>query len=273
VTVRPGAYVSAADPRLRDPVARHGLAVRAALARLGPGAVVSHVSAAVLHGLPVWAVPLRRVHVTRARASGGRRGGLVHVHVARFAEGEVVEVDELSVTSVARTIADLARSAGFESAVVAADAALRTAGATREELVEAVTRAAHRRGNPAAARVVAFADPRSESVGESRSRVALVRAGLPAAVPQWEVRSSSGALIGRVDFGWPGLGTVGEFDGRAKYGRLLRPGESAADAVVREKIREDAIRDCGLRVVRWTWDELARFDEVTGRLRRSWGGR
>ena len=55
------------------------------MARLAAGAVCSHVTAAVLHGLPVWQVPLGRVHVTRApNGSGSRTNARVHVHVARL---------------------------------------------------------------------------------------------------------------------------------------------------------------------------------------------
>ncbi len=97
----------------------------------------------------------------------------------------------------------------------------------------------------------------------------MLRAGLPAPVPQWEVSDDGGKLIGRVDFGWPELRTVGEFDGRLKYGRLLRAGQSAADAVFDEKIREDALRGQGLAVVRWTWADLDTFDAVAERLRRA----
>ena len=43
----------------------------AALGHLTGPAVVSHVSAAVLHGLPLWAVRLDRVDVTRDQGSGG----------------------------------------------------------------------------------------------------------------------------------------------------------------------------------------------------------
>ncbi len=71
------------------------------------------------------------------------------------------------------------------------------------------------------------------------------------------------------DLGWPELRTVGEFDGMVKYGRFRRPGETVADAVVREKLREDAIRDTGLRVVRWTWTELGQFAVVVDRLQRA----
>jgi hypothetical protein len=52
-TVRRGAYIASSDGRLGDPLARHALAARAAVVQLAPEAVVSHVSAAVLHGLDV----------------------------------------------------------------------------------------------------------------------------------------------------------------------------------------------------------------------------
>lgn len=142
-----------------------------------------------------------------------------------------------------------------------ADGALHSGRLLPAELAEALVRAAHRRGTPAARRAGAFADGASESVGECRSRVAVHRAGLPAPALQWQVQGVRG-LLGRVDFGWEELRTVGEFDGRSKYGRLLQPGQTAGGAVVAEKIREDRLRDEGLRVVRWTWDELDRFDVV-----------
>ena len=54
-----------------------------------------------------------------------------------------------------------------------------------------------------------------------------------------------------------------------KYGRLLRPGQSAGDAVYEEKLREDELRDTGRQVVRWTWPELDTPDVVGGRLLRA----
>ncbi len=266
--IRPGAFVGSGDERLGKPTARHALLIRSTLPRLGPGAVISHVSAAVLHGLPIWKVPLPRVHVTRDASGGGRVGRRLHLHASRLEFGDVIDVDGVAVTSVARTLVDVARSAPFEQAVVIADAALAARLVAPDELLAVQARSAGRRGGPAARRVLTFADGRSESVGESRSRVGLWRAGLPPPVLQWEVRSSDGAFIGRVDFGWPEHGAVGEFDGRAKYGRLLRPGQDPADAVFEEKLREDALRGQRLTVTRWTWFDLDRFEPVANRLRR-----
>jgi hypothetical protein len=259
--VRPGAYVHGPEPD--DEAARHLLAVCAALPCLGAGTVVSHASAAVVHGLPLWRVRLDRVRATRDRTSGARRSALVHLHSAALHPDEVSIVDGMPVTSVARTLADLARLLPFEEALVPADAALHRGLVTREELAEALARAGRRPNNAAARRVVAFADGAAESPGESRSRVAIRRAGLPVPVLQH-------AVIGtRTDFWWEEFRTVGEFDGKVKYGRYLRPGQLPGDAVFAEKRREDALRDRGFEVVRWVWDELETFDRVVARLRRA----
>ena len=173
--VRRGAYVEGARPE--DAALHHELLVRAAVAELDGSAVVSHVSAAVVHGLAVWSLPLDRVQVTRNRSrSGARRGSRVHVHSAPLADDELVVVDGVVCTGLARTVVDLAREMPFEQAVVCADAALR-AGLERPALDAALRRARGWPGAPAARRAVAFADGGSESVGESRSRVAIALAG------------------------------------------------------------------------------------------------
>ncbi len=187
----------------------------------------------------------------------------MHLHAATLQADEVTLVDGLPVTSVSRTLADLGRMLPFEAALVPTDAALRRGLVTREELLGAVGCGAHRPHNAAARRVAAFADGRAESPGETRSRVAIHRAGLPAPVLQYRVVGT------RTDFGWPEYRTVGEFDGKVKYGRLLRPGQQPGDAVFAEKRREDALRDHGLQVVRWVWDELDPFELPVARLRRA----
>lgn len=267
VPLRPGAYADSGDERLSTPVQRHALLVRATVAQLGPDLVASHVSAALLLGIDVWAVALDRVHVTRPGSSGGRRSRHLQVHVTALEPDEIVSVDGLQLTGPARTVADLLRSLPFEKALVVADSALHRHLVTRAEIATALARAPRRHGTAAALRVLACADGRAESPGESRSRARMREAGLPPPELQVPVLGADGRALGRVDFGWPGV--VGEFDGRVKYGRLLRPGQEPGDAVFAEKVREDAIRDTGLRVVRWTWPELEPFAAVAERLRRA----
>lgn len=261
--VRRGAYVHGELPNEAE--ARHLLAVHAAVAELSGEAVISHGSAALLHGLPLWNVPLRRVHATRnRRRSGGRLDDRVHLHSAPLAADEVVQVGGILVTSVAVTVLDIARTVPFEQAVVVADHALARHLLPAGELAAAAARRKRWPGMPAARRALGFAAAGSRSVGESRSRVAIARAGLPAPVLQWVVRNADGVALGEADFGWPHLRTLGEFDGRIKYGKL----QDAADAVYEEKLREDAFRMEDLGVVRWGWGALDDFGETAAHIRR-----
>jgi hypothetical protein len=249
-----GAYVVGAPALGRR--ARHLLVVRATLAGLRTPAVVSHASAAALHGLPLWGVPLHQVHVTRhppARTDSDTR---LRSHAARLPGEDVVTVGSTPVTGIARTVVDLARTLPFAPALAVADAALRHAGIGRADLWTVVEALAGTRGTRAARRVVQAADGRSESVGESRSRAVLLQLGLPLPDLQVEVRSADGSVVGRCDFGWRPQRLLGEFDGRVKYGRLLRPGQQPGDAVFAEKRREDALRGEDWGMVRWVWQDL-----------------
>ncbi|WP_448625383.1 type IV toxin-antitoxin system AbiEi family antitoxin domain-containing protein [Geodermatophilus sp. URMC 64] len=261
------------DAALLAGEARHVAVVRATVAGLRVPGVVSHVSAAVLHGLPLWNVPLGRVHVTRrppAHGSGSRR---VHLHVARLPDDEVTVVDGVALTDLARTSVDVARTLPFEQAVIVVDAALATRKVTRDELIACLDRLGPVPGARRATRVVAFADGRSESPGESRSRVLMHRLRLPAPDLQLRVHRPDGREVARCDFGWPEQQTVAEFDGRIKYGRLLRPGQDPGDAVFEEKLREDEIRDGGWKVARWIWRELDSPQVIGDRLRRAFARR
>lgn len=168
---------------------------------------------------------------------------------------------------------DLAHTLAFAPALAVADCALRSGAATREQLTALVDRAAGTRGARSARRVVEAADGRSESVGESRSRAVMLQLRLPMPELQAEVRRPDGVLVGRCDFGWSEARLLGEFDGRVKYGRLLRPGQNAGDVVFAEKRREDALRDQDWGMVRWVWSDLDAplvfGRRITERLRRA----
>lgn len=267
VRLRPGAYVRPGDhPEEGDQ--QHRQLVRATLPYTAPDSVISHGSAATMHRLPVLRGGVRQVHLTRDRRGGGRSGRYVHLHGGPLPPDEIVEIDGLPVTSLARTVLDLARTQSFRHAVISGDAAL-AGGLTPEQLDEVSARARRRPGMAAARRALAFLDGRSESPGESMSRVTLQDLGLKPTELQFPIVSENGADIARTDFAWPEHKTVAEFDGETKYGRLLRPGETAADVVFAEKRREDAIRDLGWQVVRWIWVDLAHPELIAQRLRRA----
>ncbi|AFU03538.1 hypothetical protein [Nocardia brasiliensis] len=262
--LRRGAYVDRATYRELDPVGRHRTLIDAVASVAALGTAISHQSAAVVYGAPLWRVPLDKVHVTRDRRTGGRVKSDVKIHCVPL--DAVAEVDGLLVTTPARTVVDLARTLPFESAVVTGDVLLRDFGLSDDELAVELEQAKSRSGIAAAKRVIAFLDGRTESAGESRSRVLLARSGLPEPTSQGNVFDGDGKFLGRVDFYFEGTGVLCEFDGRVKYGRLLRPGQDAGDVVFAEKVREDAMRACGFQLVRWTWSDLD-SDQVAGRVR------
>lgn len=265
--VRRGAYVD--GPLPASELARHALLVVATIATLRRPAVISHQSAAALIGLPLWGVPLDRVHITRRPPASSQATGPLRAHVARLRDDEVVTVAGLEVTDSTRTVLDLARSLPFETAVVVVDAALNAKLVSSELARQQLADLAGTRGSRHAARVIAFADQRSESVGESRSRILLAELGLAPSALQHRVLTPDGEFVGRADFAWEEAGVIGEFDGRVKYGRLLCPGQAAGDVVFEEKRREDAMRDAGWEVVRWTWRDLATPERIGDRVRRA----
>lgn len=271
--VRRGAY--AFGPELGDyeDAERHRELITASVPGLSDGAVLSHTSAAVLHGLPTWRAELQRVHVIRSRGYGGRIGQVVHVHPTCVPDSHVVEVDGLPVTSLPRTVVDLGCTLTLFRSVPLGDAAL-AAGLSSDELADALAFSRGRHGVGRARRMVAMLDPASESVGESCSRVVMAQVGLPMPELQFEVFSPGGALVGRCDYYWRGRGprgrgTLGEFDGLVKYGRLLRPGQDVGAVVTAEKEREDRLRDEGFRLVRWTWPDLSQPEMLRQRILRA----
>ena len=228
---------------------RHLALIRATVPALGGQAVLSHTSAAVLHGLPVALALLNRVTYTSPGPGGGRVGEKIHQYRTPLPPDDIEEVDDLRRTTMARTVVDLARTIDRGLALSAADAALRR-GVQMAELEAQLALAKRRRGLAQARTIVNFADARSESPGESISRLRLWELGLPAPELQYDVEI--GGVRYRPDFAWPQWRLLGEFDGKVKY--VDSPdGDTAADVVMREKRREVDLRTWGWSLVRWTW--------------------
>lgn len=262
--LRRGAYVAPELFDRADSVGRHVLMIRAVMLSLRERVVFSHASAAAVHGLALWDIDLTRVHVTRLDAGAGRDQAGVEHHLGEVDPAEVLRCDGIPVLPVARTVVECALTNRFESSVALADSAMHRGLVTRTELLSMLDRMRTWPGAVAAGRVVSFADSRSESVGESRARVLFAQQGLPAPVLQRELSDDHGERVGRVDFLFAAERTIVEFDGRMKYGR---DSAAAADAVVREKLREDLLRELGYEVVRITWADLAHPERTAARIR------
>ena len=119
--------------------------------------------------------------------------------------------------------------------------------------------------------VLALADGASSGPAETRARYAIHRAGLPAPITQLHVYDH-GELFAMLDFAWPDLKVWVEFDGKVKYEKYLRDGETPGDAVFREKKREDRLRELtGWRCLRITWADLEHPERWIGKLRQMLG--
>ena len=167
-------------------------------------------------------------------------------------------------TTVARTVVDIARSASRRSAVVTGDAALRR-GLLRPKLLAVVDECSAWCDVGKARKAIDFMDARAESPLESLSRVIFDERQVPVPEPQVEIVVAGAAY--RVDFLWREAGVIGEADGRAKYS--LESSLSPEQAVWAEKLREDALRDAGFTIVRWTYGQLLnQTDAVVERILR-----
>jgi hypothetical protein len=172
--------------------------------------------------------------------------------------GDLVTVNEVLVTSPARAALESSALGPSESAFCVLNDLLHRKLVTEAELRSQLVEMETWPGKTAAEVLLRLADGRMESVGESRTFWLLYHQHIPKPVPQHEVKDSTGRLVAKLDFAWPELGVWVEFDGREKYEKYRRPGESVADAVVREKNREDLVRRLtGWQCIRLTWADLS----------------
>ncbi|MFJ6651235.1 hypothetical protein ACIQLJ_00395 [Microbacterium sp. NPDC091313] len=281
--LHPGRWVHAARFARLHPEQRHLLRIAAVSdASRGSRSVFSHVSAAALHDLPVPRHPLDKVHRSGLTLRGTTAAsGLVATHDVEVPEGDVCLIDGLRVTSLPRTILDVARSCRPETALSVADAAFRRVAAGRrtydEEAAERLRRElevrildlAGGRGVVAARRIVALADGRADRPGESITRLYLARLGFRDLRLQSPVPGPHGTVYA-CDIGVEEVPAFVEFDGVGKYvDESMTAGRSPREIVAAEKEREDWIRAVtGRPVVRVMWPDIASPASLAAILRR-----
>jgi hypothetical protein len=270
VRVRHGAYTYADHWQAATAEERHLIRARAVMRSAECDCVLSHTTAALSWGMDVWDVDLGAVHITRQDHKGGRREAAVVQHRGVLLPADVATGDAWPTTSPARTALDVTTITDVPHALVVVASALHKRLVTKEDLEERARGMTHVPGSLTTDLVLRLADGRLDGPGETRAYYGFWLEGLPAPELQWEVRNEFGALVALLDFAWPSLGVWVEFDGRSKYQRLLRPGETASDVVVREKIREDEVRRLtGWICIRIVWADLERPDRIAAKIRRA----
>lgn len=251
--VRRGAYAARELVDGADERALHRLRVHAVMAASSQDVVVSGVSAALMHGFDLWRPALARVQLT-SESDTARLVADVHHHRAELLPEDVVVVNGLRVTSIVRTLVDVARASDFEQGVVAADSALRLLERSCADLRPLIDRYGQWPGGRRLAEVFAFADGRADNVAESRTRALLHTALLPPMTPQVFIYDDNRDLVGIADLVALGHGTLIEFDGRAKYGIA---DHDVRTQLIAEKVRADRLGDLGYELARPMWEDLS----------------
>jgi len=221
---------------------------QAAALLLPPGGAISGRSAALLFGADV--LPLDApVEVTVPRPAAMRQHARLVVRRAVLPPYEVTRRNGLPATTPVRTAFDLARQPDLVEAVVGVDALLYRRVVKLEQLA---TYSAGRRGwrnVRQVPRVLSLAATEVESPMETRTRLVIVLAGLPAPVVQFDVLDRAGRFVARVDLAYPHIRLAIEYDGDHHRERAT---------FRRDVARLNALRLAGWTVLRFTADDILR---------------
>jgi len=219
----------------------------AALLWAGPGAALSHREAAALHGL--WQAGAQ-IDVTTTRRSRTPRPGVAVHHTRVLDAGDVSRVDGMPVTSVPRTLVDLA---GVLSPQHLANA-LREAEHLRlldlRAIEDVLQRTRARRGQGHAAMRVALEERRrrglqlTRSILEARFLALCDRHGLPTPRTNFHVGDME------VDACWPDRRLAVELDGWERH--------KDRRAFQRDRTKGNELLRAGWRLLRFTHDDVVR---------------
>ncbi|MCW2632103.1 MAG: hypothetical protein JWR88_1065 [Pseudonocardia sp.] len=224
---------------------------RAALLAVGHhGCVVSHLTAARLHGL---AVPEGGpAELTTPRALRRPNRDRLRLHTARLAPADVVDLGAILITSRARTLVDLCRALPRVAAVWAVEDALRRGLVSCGDLEAAAGRLRRTPGIVEARHRFRAAEPLSGSPLETDARLKLIEAGLPRPEVQLPVALAGGGTA-FVDLGYRAERLGIELDGRASH--ELPP------AVFADRVRQNRILLADFILLRFTWFDVVHRSE------------
>lgn len=179
---------------------------------------------------------------TRLRRTGCRSGTRTLDE-----DQDLQRVGGLLTTTPLRTALDLGRLLRRGEAIGALDALRRVGRLETVDLSAELRRFKGARGVVQLRQLVPLSDPRAESPAESRSRLLLVDADLPAPEVQWEVRNDFGVVVYRLDLAYPDIKLAIEYDGEEFH-------------TSQEDRTHDEMRRAYLRRLGWTFVILTRKD-------------
>jgi predicted transcriptional regulator of viral defense system len=235
---------------------REGFWLAAVLAA-GNGALLSHREAAALHGLR----PAERTTVDVTAAARRRVPGVAVHRVERLAAEDATTVDGIPVTSVARTLVDLATVISPQALRSAVDEAERSNRLDVRAIEAALGRVRGRNGSGHALLRAALADLAAIGTTATRSRLEERFLGLLDAhgLPRPSANAWTNAM--EVDAAWPRARLAVELDGWGAH--------STRAAFQRDRTRSNDLQAEGWAILRFTHDDVVRRPaEIAERVRR-----
>lgn len=145
------------------------------------------------------------------------------------------------VTTPVRTAFDLGRRLPLDDAVEAVDSIYHATTLSATDLAVYADKHSGSRGIAQLRKVIQLSDAGAESPWETKTRLAIVRAGFPRPESQLVVTDSAGRFIGRADLGWRPLGVLVEYEGDHHF----EPWQRSRDIE-----RWNALEAAGWRVIR-----------------------
>ena len=206
------AYVDASVPDTVE------LRAQAVCLVMPDSAVISRRTAAWLYGIDAYAPDERDKTmvvecVVLARLARVRRTG-VRGREETLVPEDITTVYGVRVTTPTRTALDLARYAPRFMGLAAIDAFCHRGLTTPRELMACVERFPGGRNIAIARQLVGWAEPLTESPGESWLRLRILDAGFPRPQAQIQVLDGHGRPVYRLDLGYPDLKIGLEYDGQ-----------------------------------------------------------
>lgn len=266
--IRRGAYCRGDLWRSLDAAGRHRLLCRAVLRTAHPLTVLTHSSAAIELGFPVWGIDLDVVHTTRTDGKSGRRERDWIQHRGKLPDSQVSTIDGVRVSVPTRCAIEMTTIATVEPALATINAILHAEAASMEGLNELARDVRYWPQSLTTDLVLRLARHEMESVAETRTDYLCYMNHLPRPEPQVTILDEGGREFARVDFAWEEYGVFLEFDGRIKYERFRREGETLEQFLMREKRREERIcAVTGWVCIRITWADLQSPVATAARIR------
>ncbi|MDX6635011.1 MAG: hypothetical protein QOF06_1214 [Solirubrobacterales bacterium] len=231
----------------------------AAVLTCGPGAVLSHRSAAVLHGF--LSEVGSRIHVIAPNRRGRSPTGISAHRAGTLGSQDRTEVDGIPCTSFARTLLDLAAAndRGLRHAIGQAEVERKFDLGAVDELL---ARSRGRRGVRRLRRAISLHDPR-EQLARRELEERLLRFYRRSRLPSPEVNGH--LVIDGIsmipDFLWRDARLIVEADSRRVHGTVT--------AFEKDRQRDQLLAAAGWTVIRCTWRQLRDEPEQLARTLRT----